>query len=73
MEASGDGAINAQEWTAWLQWMQQRNISWAAWSIADKDETCSMVKNTSSPASGWRDADLKEWGIVVKNMLKNSE
>jgi endoglucanase len=71
MEASGDGAINEQEWTAWKQWMQTHNISWAAWSVSDKNETCSMVQGTSSPVSGWADADLKAWGITVKNALKD--
>ena len=70
MEASGDGPINMQEWQRWLQWMEDNNISWAAWSVADKNETCSMIKNTSSPVSGWKDSDLKEWGQIVREELR---
>lgn len=69
MEASGDGPINEEEWNNWLKWMDSHNISWAAWSVADKNETCSMVKDNSSPATGWEDGDLKEWGKMVKNAL----
>jgi endoglucanase len=70
MEASGDGAINKQAWQAWLQWMNDRNLSWTAWSVTDKNETCSMIQNTSSPVSGWKDSDLKEWGKIVREELR---
>ena len=70
MEATGNGPINMQEWQAWLQWMNDNKISWQAWSLADKNETCSMVKNTSSPISGWTENDLKEWGQIVRNELR---
>jgi endoglucanase len=71
MESSGDGAIDTEEWNAWLQWMDSRQLSWAAWSVSDKDESCSMILSPASPATGWSDADLKEWGIIVKNVMKN--
>jgi len=70
MEASGDGAIDKQEWQNWLQWMSDNQISWLAWSVSDKAETCSMVKDTSSPVSGWKDSDLKEWGQIVRTQLR---
>ena len=70
MEASGDGPINMQAWQTWLQWMEERNISWIAWSVSDKNETCSMIKNPSSPVSGWTDSDLKEWGQIVREELR---
>jgi endoglucanase len=73
MEASGDGPINRQEWQAWLQWMDEHQISWATWSLADKNETCSMIKNTSSPVSGWTNDDLKEWGLMVRQELKKGK
>ena len=70
MEASGDGAISTTEWQSWLQWMSSNNISWDAWCIADKNESCSMIQNTSSPISGWADSDLKEWGQIVRTELR---
>lgn len=68
MEASGDGKIDKEEWNRWLAWMNKHSISWAAWSVSDKDETCSMFYPTS-PDSGWADDDIKEWGLIVKNSL----
>ena len=66
MESSGNGPINKQEWQTWITFMNDRNISWIAWSIADKNESCSMIKNTTSPVSGWKESDLKEWGQIVR-------
>lgn len=71
MEASGDGNINVEEWNQWVAWMAKNNLSWAAWSIADKNETCSMVQSPESPISNWTDADLKEWGQIVRKTLKS--
>jgi len=71
MDASGDGAINLTEWQAWVQWMDDNHISWDAWSIADKAESCSMIQNTSSPVSGWKDSDLKQWGQIVRTQLRS--
>jgi len=70
MESTGDGPVNMQAWHAWLQWMDERHISWIAWSVSDKNETCSMIRNTDSPVSNWADSDLKEWGHVVRNELR---
>lgn len=69
MEASGDGAVNKEEWNAWLDWMRKNSISLAAWSISDKDETCSMIKTSGSSEGNWKDKDLKEWGQIVQEEL----
>lgn len=70
MNADGDGAINLEEWNTWKEWMSRHRISWAAWSIADKNETCSMIKSKKTPAYGWTENDLKEWGKIVRNTLQ---
>jgi endoglucanase len=71
MEASGDGAVDYAEWTAWTDWMRERQLSWAIWSVSDKQESCSMIASEASPVSGWTDVDLKEWGRVVKQLTVN--
>lgn len=68
MEVSGDGKIDKEEWNKWLVWMNKYSISWVAWSVSDKDETCSMFYPTS-PDSGWTDSEIKEWGVIVKKSL----
>lgn len=73
MEATGDGPINHEEWGKWVDWMSKNNISWIAWSIADKNETCSMLLPTASSDGNWRDNDLKEWGKIVKLEVKGND
>lgn len=72
MEATGDGPIDAASWNSWLSWMESRKISWVAWSIADKDETCSMLLPTAASDGDWKVAQIKPWGTVVKNALKEN-
>ena len=69
MEATGDGPIDYEDWNEWLKWMDKHNISWAAWSISDKDETCSMILPSASSDGDWTDEDVKEWGKAVKEAL----
>ena len=73
MESSGDGPINEQAWQNWVRWMDDHQISWLAWSITDKKETCSMIRNTASPVSDWTDCDLKEWGRIVRDELRHTK
>lgn len=69
MEASGNGPIDHEEWQKWLQWMSENRISWAAWSVSDKDETCSMMLPTASSEGNWGNSDLKGWGRMVRDQL----
>lgn len=70
MEASGDGPLSPEEWANWTAWMDARNISWAAWSLSDKHETCSMLLPSVSSEGPWEEKDIKEWGKMVRESLK---
>jgi endoglucanase len=70
MEASGDGPINYEAWNDYLTWMTANKISWAAWSLSDKNETCSMLTPEAASEGGWNDYVIKEWGKVVKAALR---
>lgn len=73
MEPTGDGPLNPKEWQLWQTWMNQKNISWTAWSLSNKDETCSMIKFTEPNNGSWRDEDIKEWGLLVRKTLNASQ
>jgi hypothetical protein len=70
MPLQGDGAIDYEEWNRWLEWMEANHISWVTWSIADKDETCSMLTPDASSTGGWSDEVIKEWGMEVRRCLR---
>lgn len=71
MTADGDGYLDPEQWAAWMQVADKYKISWAAWSIHDKDEVCSMLKPTA-PSQGerWKEDDLKPWTKLVMQYLK---
>jgi len=70
MEATGNGQINCKEWELWLDWMEKNQICWVLWSIADKNESCSMLLPAASSTGGWKDEDIKEWGKVSRRTIR---
>jgi len=70
MEASGNGPINYKEWQNWIDWCSTNKVSLISWSIADKNETCSMLNVSAAPTGNWKDVDLKESGIKTRELLR---
>ncbi len=71
MEANGNSAIDYKSWETWINWMEENKISWICWSIADKNETCSMLKKSASDTGNWTEKDLKESGLKTREFLRN--
>ena len=71
MEATGDGPIDHDEWKKFKDWMDEKKISWLAWSVSDKAETCSVLNPSANSNGNWKDTDIKEWGQITKKALKN--
>lgn len=69
MEATGDGPLDENEWNAYLNWMEERKISWVVWSVSDKNETCSMLLPRASSYGNWKDNILKPWGLLSKKSI----
>lgn len=70
---TGDGVVDTKEWDEWMRFADEKGISWAAWSISDKDETCSMLRpSAASDGRDWKDSDLKPWAVLVKHYLKRN-
>lgn len=70
MEASGDGPLNDQAWQEYIDWMESRKLSWITWSVSDKDETCSILKKSANSEGKWKDEDLKDSGLKVREFLR---
>lgn len=70
MEASGDGSLDMKAWQDYIDWMEARKLSWITWSVSDKDETCSILKKSAKSEGKWKEGDLKESGIKVREFLR---
>jgi endoglucanase len=69
-EASGDGRLGTEEWETYVDWMESRQISWVAWSVSDKNETCSMLLPRAASEGNWTEALLKPWGKLARNSIR---
>lgn len=69
MEASGNGPINYAEWQSWIDWCKTNKISLITWSVADKNESCSMFKTTAASEGKWKETDMNESGIKTRELL----
>lgn len=70
MDASGNGALDEKEWQQWIDWAEEKHISWINWSVSDKDETCSVLRKTASSTGGWKTEDLKESGVKARALIR---
>lgn len=64
--ADGNGNVDANETNTWLTWMDQNSISWANWSLFDKNEACSALIPGTSPTGPWSDGTLTASGMLVR-------
>jgi endoglucanase len=69
MDASGDGPIDYAEWQLYVDWMNDHKLSWVAWSVSDKKETCSVLEPVAGSEGNWKESDIKPWGVEAKKTL----
>ncbi len=70
MEATGDGPLNLIAWQEYIDWMEKNKISWITWSVSSKVETCSFLKEMADSKGNWKDSDIQESGLIVKDYLR---
>jgi endoglucanase len=68
-DASGNGGLDLNESQTWLDFLDQNNISWANWSLFDKQETASALVPGASNNGGWPDSALTASGKFVKQKM----
>ncbi len=72
-DASGNGGFNEAESEKWMQFLNANKISWANWSLFDKEETASAVQPSSSPKGPWGKDDLTPSGLFVTRQFPMSK
>lgn len=72
-DASGGGTnktVYTNESDAWLKFAKDNGLSWANWSVADKDESSAALKPGSPTNGAWNDGNLTTSGLYVKAKIK---
>ncbi|MCI8524699.1 MAG: cellulase family glycosylhydrolase [Oscillospiraceae bacterium] len=63
--ADGSGGVFLEEARGWLDFLDARGISWANWSLCDKQETSAALRPGAPADRPWTQADLSESGQFV--------
>ncbi|MBP5481526.1 MAG: cellulase family glycosylhydrolase [Paludibacteraceae bacterium] len=66
-QSSGDGGVYISECNTWMDWMDERKISWVNWSFADKSESSSALSPGASNQGNWN--MVSESGQYIKRLL----
>ena len=69
VEASGDGAVDAESTREWIEFFEANDISHCNWSVNNKFEGASIFLPTAQTTGGWTDADLTPSGLLVKEIV----
>lgn len=63
--SDGNGGVFLPETAQWLDFLKTRNISWANWSLCDKNESSAALNPGTNPGGVWTEKDLSASGKVV--------
>lgn len=68
--ADGSGGVFLPESAQWLDFLEARGISWANWSLCDKNETSAALKPGTAADGPWTEDDLSQSGKFVFSQFK---
>ena len=71
MDSDGDGSMNYSSGKNWLKVLDERNISYIAWNISNSKGSSSILKQGNSTMTEFVDANLKEWGIYLRQLYRS--
>ncbi len=59
------GTTDAEQALDFIRYMRERRLSWANWSLCNKDEPFSAIRPEVTKLSDWTDEDLPESGRIA--------
>lgn len=61
-DASGNGALDKASARKWMKLLDKYNISYAAWSLCNKNESSALIESSCNKTSSWTRSDLSPAG-----------
>lgn len=61
-DASGNGGLDKASGNQWMKLLNKYKISYAAWSLCNKNESSALLSSRCVKTSGWTKSDLSEAG-----------
>lgn len=68
-DASGNGRIDYASADAWINLMDELDVSYICWNLSNKDEASALFKTSCTKTSGFTEDDLSEEGVWVWDLL----
>lgn len=70
-EASGDGTIDYESADAWVQLMDELDVSYICWNLSNKDEKAALIKKSCDKRDGFTVDDLTKEGRWLVQTLRS--
>ena len=70
INASGQGNVNYEEASKWMQLIDEYNISYMVWALSNKDEGASLIRKDVTKTTGWTYDELAQHGKWFVDYLK---
>ena len=71
-DGGANGEIYLDEADEWVDFMNDKRISWCNWSIADKRESSAALRPDAGVGGDWSSADLTPSGAYVRSKIADS-
>ena len=72
-EASGNGAIDTNEFNTWVSFLESNHIGWLVWSITDKAESSAALKPGASTAGVWTVNNYTPGGTHAYTVIRSKQ
>lgn len=70
-DASGNGALDYDSASKWMEVIEKHNVSFFCWNLANKNESSSVFKESNTKLSDWSESDMNDSGIWFRNYCRS--
>ncbi len=70
-DASGNGEIDYDSAAKWVELIEKHGLSFIGWNLSNKNESSAVLLPDCKKLSDWKEEDLNETGIWLRNTLRN--
>jgi endoglucanase len=68
-DASGNGTLDYSSAEEWKNLIKEYNLSFAGWSLSNKDEASAIVRSGCDRLSDWTEGELSDSGNWLKKLV----
>lgn len=69
-DASGNGTNDFDSTSKWMDIIEQHNLSFCCWNLANKDESSSVFKSSTTNIANWTEEEMNESGKWIRNYFR---